>query len=122
AILLMRKPALRSLVSRTSKYGESNASALEDLTLKARKTVKEVLIRASGFLHLASSKQLDVVVLVAELGLEFVLGFAPVESTLSQLDLMSAPLGLYLVSPLVHVESDVVHLESALVHLVIQTI
>ncbi|GJX66192.1 hypothetical protein Tco_0300535 [Tanacetum coccineum] len=75
-----------------------------------------------GFLHLASSMQLAVVVLVAELGPEFVFGFAPVESSLSQLDLLSAPLGLHLVSLLVHVEPDVVHLESALVHLAIQTI
>ncbi|GJR92533.1 hypothetical protein Tco_0264707 [Tanacetum coccineum] len=53
---------------------------------------------------------------------EFVHGFAPLESSLSQLVLVSAPLGLHLVSALVHVESIVVHLESALVHLAIQTI
>ncbi|GJV24819.1 zinc finger, CCHC-type containing protein [Tanacetum coccineum] len=35
AILLVRSPALRSPVKRTSKYGESNASALEDQTLRA---------------------------------------------------------------------------------------
>ncbi|GJT81091.1 hypothetical protein Tco_1055433 [Tanacetum coccineum] len=75
-----------------------------------------------SFLHLTSSMQLVVVVLVAALAPESVLGFDPLESSLSQLVLVSAPLGLYLVSPLVHVESDMVHLESALVHLAIQTI
>ncbi|GKF85804.1 hypothetical protein Tco_0253631 [Tanacetum coccineum] len=64
------------------------------------------------------------VVLVAALGPEFIFGFAPLESSLSQLVLVSNPLGLHLVSALVlvHVESVVVHLESALVHLTIQTI
>ncbi|GKD39153.1 hypothetical protein Tco_1259360, partial [Tanacetum coccineum] len=75
-----------------------------------------------GFLHLASSMQLVVVVLmvlelVVELvlafGPELVLEFAPVELGLSQLDLQSAPLGLQLVSAQVHVESVVVQLESA---------
>ncbi|GJR26427.1 hypothetical protein Tco_1102659 [Tanacetum coccineum] len=75
-----------------------------------------------GFLHLASSMQLIVVVLVGTLGLEFVLGFAPLESSLSQLVLVSASLGLHLVSTWVHVESVVVHLVSALIHLAIQTI
>ncbi|GJR15563.1 hypothetical protein Tco_0798215 [Tanacetum coccineum] len=75
-----------------------------------------------GFLHLVSSMLLVGIVFVATLGLEFVLGFAPLESSLSQLVLVSAPLGLHLVSALVHVESVVVHLESALVHLTIQTI
>ncbi|GJZ88485.1 hypothetical protein Tco_0660267 [Tanacetum coccineum] len=51
-----------------------------------------------GFLHLASSMQLAVVVLVAALAPEFVLRFAPLESGLSQLDLQSAPLVLQLVS------------------------
>ncbi|GKA28704.1 hypothetical protein Tco_0714949 [Tanacetum coccineum] len=45
-----------------------------------------------GFLHLASSMQLVVVVHVYALGPELVLGFALVESGLSQLDLQSAPL------------------------------
>nr|GEZ28633.1 hypothetical protein [Tanacetum cinerariifolium] len=49
-----------------------------------------------GFLHLAFSMQLDVVVLVGALGLEFVLGFAPLESSLSQLFLVSDPLSLHL--------------------------
>ncbi|GKA92497.1 hypothetical protein Tco_0814422 [Tanacetum coccineum] len=75
-----------------------------------------------GFLHLASSMQLVVVVLVAALAPEFVLGFTPLESGQSQLDLQSALLGLQLVSAQVHVESVVVQLESALVHLAIQTI
>ncbi|GJT28916.1 hypothetical protein Tco_0909191 [Tanacetum coccineum] len=84
-----------------------------------------------GFLHLASSMQLDVVVLVVlelvvelvlALGPELVLKFAPVESGLSQFDLQSAPLGLQLVSAQVHVEFVVVQLESALGHLAIQTI
>ncbi|GJZ63726.1 hypothetical protein Tco_0620147 [Tanacetum coccineum] len=82
-----------------------------------------------GFLHLASSMQLGVVVLVAELDPEFVLRFALLESSLSQLDLQSAPFGLQLVSAQIHVESFVlqlesalVHLESVLVHLAIQTI
>ncbi|GJZ58479.1 hypothetical protein Tco_0613973 [Tanacetum coccineum] len=75
-----------------------------------------------GFLYLTSSMQLVVVVLVAALAPEFVLGFAPLESSLSQLVLPSATLGLHLVSILVHVESVLVHLESALVHLAIQTI
>ncbi|GJU05553.1 glutamate receptor 2.9-like protein [Tanacetum coccineum] len=75
-----------------------------------------------GFLHLASSMQLDVVFLVDALGPELVLGFAPVESGLSQLDLQSAALGLQLVSTQVHVESVVLQLESALVHLTIQII
>ncbi|GKE27622.1 hypothetical protein Tco_1443006, partial [Tanacetum coccineum] len=82
-----------------------------------------------GFLHLASLMQLVVVVLVAALAPEFVLGFAPLESGLSQLDHQSAPLGLQLVSAQVHVryvvvqlESYLVHLDSALVHLAIQTI
>ncbi|GKC26495.1 hypothetical protein Tco_1033789 [Tanacetum coccineum] len=44
AILLRRKPALRCLVSRTSKYDESNAYALEDLKLQAGNPVNEVLI------------------------------------------------------------------------------
>ncbi|GJX08474.1 hypothetical protein Tco_0196406 [Tanacetum coccineum] len=65
---------------------------------------------------------LVVVVLVAALSPELVLVFAPLESSLSHLVLVSAPLGLYLVSAWVHVESVVVHLESALVHLAIQTI
>ncbi|GKA86083.1 hypothetical protein Tco_0807794, partial [Tanacetum coccineum] len=52
-----------------------------------------------GFLHLASSMQLVVVVLVVlelvlALGPELVLEFAPVELGLSQLDLQSALLGL----------------------------
>nr|GEV29771.1 hypothetical protein [Tanacetum cinerariifolium] len=47
---------------------------------------------------------LVVVVLVAALATEFVLGFALPESSLSQLVLVSAPLGLHLVSPLVHVD------------------
>ncbi|GKB74510.1 hypothetical protein Tco_0935922 [Tanacetum coccineum] len=60
-----------------------------------------------GFLHLASSMQLAVVVLVVlelvvelvvelvlALGLELVLEFAPIELGLSQLDLQSALLGL----------------------------
>ncbi|GJY12885.1 hypothetical protein Tco_0382194 [Tanacetum coccineum] len=38
------EPALRCLVKRTSKYSESNASALEDLTLRAGNPVKEVLL------------------------------------------------------------------------------
>ncbi|GKA12125.1 hypothetical protein Tco_0691671 [Tanacetum coccineum] len=63
-----------------------------------------------------------VVVLVAALGPEFVLGFAPLESSLSQLVLVSALLGLHLVSTLVHDESAVVYLVSTLVHLAIQTI
>ncbi|GKE15773.1 hypothetical protein Tco_1423350 [Tanacetum coccineum] len=75
-----------------------------------------------GFLNLASSMQLAVVVLVDALGLELVLEFDPVESCLSQLDLQSTQLGLQLVSAQVHVESIVVQLESALVHLAIQTI
>ncbi|GJZ35231.1 hypothetical protein Tco_0581048 [Tanacetum coccineum] len=75
-----------------------------------------------GFLHLVSSTLLVGVVLVVALGPEFVLGFSPLESSLSQLVLVSAPLGLHLVSALVHVESVVVHLESALVHLAIQII
>ncbi|GJR21366.1 hypothetical protein Tco_0969893 [Tanacetum coccineum] len=75
-----------------------------------------------GFLHLASSMQLDVVVLVDALGPELVLEFSPVESGPSQLDLQSAPLGLQLVFAQVHVESVVVQLESALVHLSIKTI
>ncbi|GJX05114.1 hypothetical protein Tco_0191030 [Tanacetum coccineum] len=66
--------------------------------------------------------KLVVVVLVAALSPELVLVFAPLESSLSHLVLVSAPLGLYLVSAWVHVESVVVHLESALVHLAIQTI
>ncbi|GJT98967.1 hypothetical protein Tco_1094485 [Tanacetum coccineum] len=70
-----------------------------------------------GFLHLASSMQLAVVVLVNALGPKLVLGFAPVKSGLSQLDLQSALLGLQLVSTQVHVESVMVQLESALVHL-----
>ncbi|GKA88568.1 hypothetical protein Tco_0810332 [Tanacetum coccineum] len=74
------------------------------------------------FLHLVSSMLLVVVVLVAALGPEFVLGFAPLKSNLSQLVLVSAPLGLHLVSALVHLESAQVHHESALVHLAIQTI
>ncbi|GKC10014.1 hypothetical protein Tco_1001624 [Tanacetum coccineum] len=40
-----------------------------------------------GFLHLASSMQLAVVVLVAALAPKFILGFALLESGLSQLDL-----------------------------------
>ncbi|GKA81051.1 hypothetical protein Tco_0787743 [Tanacetum coccineum] len=75
-----------------------------------------------GFLHLASSMQLVVVVLVDAFGPELVFGFALVESSLSQLDLQSAPLGLQLVSAQVHVESVMVQLESALVHLAIKTI
>ncbi|GJV76188.1 hypothetical protein Tco_1507772 [Tanacetum coccineum] len=75
-----------------------------------------------GFLHLASSMQLAVIVLVAALAPEFVFGFAPLESSLSQLVLVSASLGLHLVSAWVHDESAVVHLVSALVHLAIQTI
>nr|GEX31501.1 hypothetical protein [Tanacetum cinerariifolium] len=51
-----------------------------------------------GFLHLASSMQLVVVVLVDALSPELVLEFAPIESGLSQLDLQSAPLSLQLVS------------------------
>ncbi|GKF68425.1 hypothetical protein Tco_0198104, partial [Tanacetum coccineum] len=72
---------------------------------------------------------LVVVVLVGALGPEFVLGFSPLESSLSQLVLVSAPLGLdlvsalgQLVSALGHFESALDHLESALVHLAIQTI
>ncbi|GKD28814.1 hypothetical protein Tco_1239592 [Tanacetum coccineum] len=72
-----------------------------------------------GFLHLVSSMLLVGVVLVAALGPKFVLGFALLESSLSPLVLMSAQLGLHLVSALVHVESVVVFLESALVHLAI---
>ncbi|GJR73660.1 hypothetical protein Tco_0086025 [Tanacetum coccineum] len=70
----------------------------------------------------ARRRTLAVVVLVAALAPEFVLGFSPLESSLSQLVLMSAPLGLHFVSALVLVESVVVHLEFALVHLAIQTI
>ncbi|GKD61030.1 hypothetical protein Tco_1298539 [Tanacetum coccineum] len=50
AILLIWQPALKCLISRTSKYGllskygESNASVLEDLTLRAGNPIKEVLI------------------------------------------------------------------------------
>ncbi|GJS45374.1 hypothetical protein Tco_0595495 [Tanacetum coccineum] len=73
------------------------------------------------FKHYSTFK-LVVVVLVAALSPELVLVFAPLESSLSHLVLVSAPLGLYLVSAWVHVESVVVHLESALVHLAIQTI
>ncbi|GKE51870.1 hypothetical protein Tco_1487026, partial [Tanacetum coccineum] len=62
---------------------------------------------------------LAIVVLVAALASAFVFGFAPLESSLSQLVLLSAPLGLHLVSVLVHVEYAVVHLESDLVHLAI---
>ncbi|GKC68440.1 hypothetical protein Tco_1101038 [Tanacetum coccineum] len=62
------------------------------------------------------------VVLVVALGPEFVLGSAPLESSLSQLVLVSSLLGLHRVSAMVHVESAVVHLETALVHLAIQTI
>ncbi|GKE46446.1 hypothetical protein Tco_1477704, partial [Tanacetum coccineum] len=65
---------------------------------------------------------LVVVVLVGALGPEFVLEFSPLESSLSQLVLVSALLGLHLVSAWVHDESIVVHLVSALVHLAIQTI
>ncbi|GKA53521.1 hypothetical protein Tco_0746836 [Tanacetum coccineum] len=57
-----------------------------------------------------SSIQLALVVLVTTLASVFVFGFAPLESSLSQLVLLSAPLGLHLVSTLVHVESVVVHL------------
>ncbi|GJX69683.1 hypothetical protein Tco_0305410 [Tanacetum coccineum] len=61
-----------------------------------------------GFLHLASSMQLAVVVLVVlELVVELVLALGP------ELVLEFAP---------VHVESVMVQLESALVHLAIQTI
>ncbi|GKD97069.1 hypothetical protein Tco_1380966 [Tanacetum coccineum] len=60
--------------------------------------------------------QLAIVVLVTALASAFVFRFAPLESSLSQLVLLSAPLGLHLVSVLVHVESDVVHLESDLHH------
>nr|GEW26926.1 ribonuclease H-like domain-containing protein [Tanacetum cinerariifolium] len=48
---------------------------------------------AGEFLHLASSMQLVVVVIVAALAPEFGLGFALLESCLYQLDLQSAPLG-----------------------------
>nr|GEW62631.1 hypothetical protein [Tanacetum cinerariifolium] len=48
---------------------------------------------AREFLHLASLMQLVMVVLVAALAPEFVLGFALLESGLSQLDLQSALLG-----------------------------
>ncbi|GKB76597.1 hypothetical protein Tco_0943492, partial [Tanacetum coccineum] len=51
---------------------------------------------------------LAVVVLGDALGPELVLEFAPVESSLSQLDLQSTPLGLQLVSAHVHVESVLV--------------
>ncbi|GJX20018.1 hypothetical protein Tco_0222695 [Tanacetum coccineum] len=47
AILLVRKPSLRCLVKRTSKYGESNTYVLEDLTLIAGNHVK-------GFLSMKS--------------------------------------------------------------------
>ncbi|GKE12981.1 diacylglycerol kinase 5-like protein, partial [Tanacetum coccineum] len=100
-----------------SRFGQVNMLATGTYPFKSvtdsltpHEGVCDIMIVSRGFLHLASSKQLVVVVLVAELGPEFVLGFAPVESTLSQLDLLSAPLGLHLVSPLVHVESVVVHL------------
>ncbi|GJY51962.1 hypothetical protein Tco_0442809 [Tanacetum coccineum] len=65
---------------------------------------------------------LALVVFVAALGPKFVLGFAPLESSLSQFVLVYAPLSLHFVSALVHDESVVVHLVSALVHLAIQTI
>ncbi|GKA47950.1 hypothetical protein Tco_0740908, partial [Tanacetum coccineum] len=71
------------------------------------------------FLHLVSSMLLVGVVLVVALAPEFVLGFSPLKSSLSQLVLVSAPFGLHLVSSLVHVEYVVVHLEPALVHLAI---
>ncbi|GJS86468.1 hypothetical protein Tco_0769104 [Tanacetum coccineum] len=44
AILSMRHLALRFPVRRTIKYGESNATALEDQTLRAGNLVKEVLL------------------------------------------------------------------------------
>ncbi|GJZ75676.1 hypothetical protein Tco_0640141 [Tanacetum coccineum] len=90
-----------------------------------------VNLSPNGFLHLASSMKLFVVVLVVlelvvelvlALGPELVLEFAPVKLGLSQLVLQSAPLGLQLVSAQVHVESVVVQLESSMVHLAIQTI
>nr|GFD03872.1 hypothetical protein [Tanacetum cinerariifolium] len=46
----------------------------------------------AGFLHLVSSMLLVGVVLVVALGPEFILGFAPLESSLSQLVLVSASL------------------------------
>ncbi|GKG29750.1 hypothetical protein Tco_0419648, partial [Tanacetum coccineum] len=58
--------------------------------------------------------QLVVVILVGALGPEFVLGFASLELSLSHLVLVSAPLGLHLVSAWVHDESVVVHLVSTL--------
>ncbi|GKE11300.1 hypothetical protein Tco_1414851 [Tanacetum coccineum] len=61
---------------------------------------------------MTSSMQLGVVVLVGAHGPEFVLGFALLESSLSQLVLVSAPLGLHLVSAWVHDESAMVHLMS----------
>ncbi|GJT57194.1 hypothetical protein Tco_0992248 [Tanacetum coccineum] len=41
---VVSQPALRCPIKRTSKYDESNASALEDLTLRVGNLVKEVLI------------------------------------------------------------------------------
>ncbi|GJW29392.1 hypothetical protein Tco_0046267 [Tanacetum coccineum] len=67
-----------------------------------------------GFLHLVSLMQLDVVVLVAALGSEFVFRFAPLKSSLSQLVLVFDPLRVHLVSALVHLEFALEHLESAL--------
>ncbi|GKB63816.1 hypothetical protein Tco_0920002 [Tanacetum coccineum] len=100
---------------------------MSSVNLKAPVTTK-FIARERRFLPIPSSScpddchDLVVVVLVAALSPEFVLGFAPLESSLSHLVLVSALLGLHLVSAWVHVESVVVHLESALVHLAIQTI
>ncbi|GJS04374.1 hypothetical protein Tco_0320882 [Tanacetum coccineum] len=76
-------------------------------------------LEVKRFLHLVSSMLLVVVVLVAALGLEFVLVFAPLELSPSQHVFVFVPLGLHLVSTLVQLECVLVHLESALVHLAI---
>ncbi|GJZ01209.1 homeodomain-like protein [Tanacetum coccineum] len=73
--------------------------------------LKEIKIKArrfDGMINIYNGNdELVVVVLVAALSPELVLVFAPLESSLSHLVLVSAPLGLYLVSAWVHVESVV---------------
>ncbi|GJX10251.1 hypothetical protein Tco_0200110 [Tanacetum coccineum] len=99
-------------------------AALIEKTPEAMRLVKilDEELEKRDDIHFILTKKLVVVVLVGALGLEFVLGFAPLESSISQLVLMFAPLGFHLVSAWVHDECIMVYLVFALVHLAIQTI
>ncbi|GJZ55799.1 hypothetical protein Tco_0610992 [Tanacetum coccineum] len=63
-----------------------------------RRAVVQLQVNPDSMIGAIYRIELAVVVLVAALAPEFVLGFDPLKSGLSQLDIQSAPLGLQLVS------------------------